>query len=242
MPKNVIITGSSSGIGAGIAKYLGAHSNNIVVNYAGNEAEAEAVVELIKSSGGNAISVKGDVTKPADISNLFDAAENAFGPVDALVNNAGRAVRKPLAELTDDDFATVFDTNVKGAFNAMREGARRIVDGGRIINISMSYQGAPIPGYGIYTASKAAVEQMTMTAAKELGSRHIRVNALRPGPTRTPLFLHGKTPDLIKQFEGMVALGRLGEPEDIARMVAFLISDEGGWITGQCIGVNGGYW
>lgn len=242
MTKSIIITGSSSGIGAGIAKHLGSLSNNIVVNYTVNEAEAAAIVACIKESGGKAIAVKGDVTKPSDIKNLFDAAEKAFGTVAVLVNNAGRAVRKPLAEFSDDDFATVIDTNVKGAFNAIREGARRIADGGRIINISMSYQGAPIPGYGVYAASKAAVEQMTMTAAKELGARQIRVNALRPGPTRTPLFLHGKTPELIKQFEGMAALGRLGEPEDIARMVAFLISDEGGWITGQCIGVNGGYW
>lgn len=242
MAQSVIITGSSSGIGAGIAKHLGSLGNNIVVNYAGNQTEAEAVVDAINGNGGSAIAVQGDVTKPADISNLFDAAEKAFGPINVLVNNAGRAVRKPLAEFSDDDFAAVIDTNVRGAFNAMREGARRLTDGGRMINISMSYQGAPIPGYGVYTASKAAVEQMTMTAAKELGNRQIRVNALRPGPTRTPLFLNGKTPELIKQFEGMAALGRLGEPEDIARMVAFLISDEGGWITGQCIGVNGGYW
>jgi 3-oxoacyl-[acyl-carrier protein] reductase len=242
MAETIIVTGSSSGIGAGIARHLGHLGNNIVVNYAGNAAEGEAVAADIAQNGGHAIAVRADVTKAAEITALFDAAEAAFGTVGVLVNNAGRAVRKPIADFTDEDFAAVIDTNLRGAFNALREAARRISDGGRIINISMSYQGAPIPGYGVYSASKAAVEQMTVTAARELGARQIRVNAIRPGPTRTPLFLHGKTPEVVKQFEGMAALGRLGEPEDIARMVAFLISAEGGWVTGQCIGVNGGYW
>jgi 3-oxoacyl-[acyl-carrier protein] reductase len=242
MNKTAIVTGSSSGIGASIARHLGRRGYRVVVNYAGRAADANAVATEITQTGGQALAVKADVSHAAEMTALFDAAEQAFGPVTVLVNNAGRAARKALIDFTDEEFAAVVDTNVRGAFNALREGGRRVADGGSIVNISMSYQGAPIPGYGVYSASKAAVEQMTITASRELGPRRIRVNAIRPGPTRTPLFLKGKSPEMIKTFEGMAALGRLGEPDDIARVVTFLVGEDGAWVTGQCLGVNGGYW
>ncbi len=243
MPETTaIITGASSGIGAAIAKRLAADGHAVIVNYAGNAAEAEKVVADIVTAGGTAIAVQADVGDSAAVTALFVTAEARFGGVDILVNNAGRAIRKPLAEFDDADFDAVIRTNLYGAFHAMREGARRLRDGGRIVNISMSFQGAPIPGYGVYFGSKAAIEQLTAVAAKELGARRITVNAVRPGPTRTPLFMVGKSPEVVQHFEQQIALGRLGEPEDVARVVSFLTGPEGEWINGQSFGANGGYW
>lgn len=237
-----IVTGASSGIGEAIAKRLAAGGIAVIVNYAGNADEANRVVQDIVGAGGTAIAVRADVADGAQVKALFDTAERAFGKVDILVNNAGRAIRKSLAEFSDAEFDSVIKTNLYGVFHAMREAASRLSDGGHIINISMSFQGPPIPGYGVYFASKAAIEEMTRVAAKELGARGITVNAIRPGPTRTKLFMEGKTPEVVKHFEGLIALGRLGEPEDIADSVAFLVGPHGGWINGQSFAANGGYW
>lgn len=240
--KVAVVTGASSGIGAGVAERLGADGFDVVVNYAGHAEGAEQVVHRIETDGGRAVAVKADVTDPTDVSELFNAAEERFGGIDVLVNNAGLAIRKELAEFSDDEFARVIKINLFGAFNCLREAAKRLNDGGRIVNISMSFQGPPIPGYGVYFASKAAVEEMSRVAAKELGGRGISVNALRPGPTRTKLFMDGKTPEVIGHFEQQIALGRLGEPADIAESVSFLVGPHGGWITGQAFAANGGYW
>ncbi|VTR97784.1 SDR family oxidoreductase [Tuwongella immobilis] len=240
--KVAIVTGASGGIGRGIAERLAKDGIAVVVNYAGNADRAAEVVRTIEANGGRAVASQADVGKSDEVGRLFDDAERQFGPVDILVNNAGRAIRKPLAEFTDDEFRLVFETNLGGAFFAMREAARRLRNGGRIVNISASFQGAPIPGYAVYAASKMAIEQMTAVLAKELGHRGITVNAIRPGPTDTDLFRHGKSEDVVKQFASQAALGRIGEPADIARVVAFLVSEEAGWITGQAFGVNGGYW
>jgi 3-oxoacyl-[acyl-carrier protein] reductase len=243
MTQNVaIVTGGSSGIGAAIAKRLAADGHAVVVNFAGNAAEADQVVAEIAAAGGTAIAVQADVGDSAAVTALFDAAVARFGGVDILINNAGRAIRKPLAEFSDADFDSVIRTNLYGAFHALREAATRLREGGRIVNISMSFQGAPIPGYGVYFASKAAIEQLTAVAAKELGSKRITVNAVRPGPTRTPLFIAGKPPAVVAQFEQQIALGRLGEPEDVAKVVSFLTGPEGDWVNGQSFGANGGYW
>jgi 3-oxoacyl-[acyl-carrier protein] reductase len=237
-----IVTGASSGIGEAIAKKMAGNGHQVVVNFAGNTAEADRVVGEISDSGGTAIAIKADVTDSTAVGALFDQTEAAFGAIDIVVNNAGRAIRKDLASFSDEEFDSVIRTNLYGAFHTMREAAKRLANGGRIINISMSFQGPPIPGYGVYFASKAAIEEMTRVAAKELGVRGITVNALRPGPTRTKLFMQGKTPEVVEHFESMIALGRLGEPQDIADVVAFLASAEGSWVTGQSFAANGGYW
>lgn len=237
-----IVTGASSGIGAALAERLGTDGFAVIVNYAGHQEGADEVVRKVEASGGRATAVGADVTKAEEVRRLFDQAEAAYGGVDVLVNNAGRAIRKPLAEFEDADFDSVIRTNLYGGFYAMREAARRLRDGGRIVNISMSFQGPPIPGYGVYFASKAAIEEMTRVAAKELGGRGITVNALRPGPTRTKLFTDGKSPEVLHHFEQQIALGRLGEPQDIAESVSFLAGPQGGWITGQAFAANGGYW
>lgn len=240
--KTAIVTGASSGIGAGIAKRLAADGYAVIVNYAGNRDSADDVVREIEAAGGRAKAVQADVANAEQVTGMFSQAEGTFGPIGVIVNNAGVAVRKPLAEFDEADFDRVVATNLKGVFLVLREAARRLPDNGRIINVSASFQGAPIAGYGPYAASKMAIEKMTEVAAKEFGPRNITVNAIRPGPTNTRLFMSGKSPELVKVFADQAALGRIGEPEDIGRVVSFLAGEEGGWVTGQAFGVNGGYW
>lgn len=240
--KTAIVTGASSGIGAGIAKQLAADGYAVIVNYAGNRANADEVVAEIAAAGGQALAVQADVSQAGEVGNMFTEAERAFGPVHVIVNNAGVAIRKPLAEFDEADFDKVVATNLKGVFLVLREAARRLSDNGRIINVSASFQGAPIVGYGPYAASKMAIEKLTEVAAKELGPRNITVNSIRPGPTRTKLFMTGKDERLVKIFADQAALGRIGEPEDIGRVVSFLAGEDGSWVTGQSFGVNGGYW
>ena len=171
---------------------------------------------------------------------LFDAAETEFGPVDVLVNNAGILKISPLAEVSDEDYQRQIAVNLTGTFNGMREGAKRVRDGGRIINLSTSIIGAYRPNYGVYVATKAAVEAMTHVLAKELGARGVTVNAVAPGPVATELFLAGRSEEFIQRLTSDIPLGRLGRPDDIARVVSFLASPESGWINGQVIKANGG--
>ncbi|MGJ5910112.1 SDR family oxidoreductase [Enterobacter sp. J706] len=240
--KSAIVTGASRGIGAGIALRLAKDGFAVAVNYAGNEAAAQKIVDTIIAEGGKAFACQADVSKSHDVQRLFEETELRFGGVDVLVNNAGKAIRKQLSDFTEAEFDEVVAINLKGAFLVLAEASRRLRDSGRIINISASFQGAPIAGYGPYSATKLAIEKLTEVAAKELGSKCITVNAIRPGPTRTDLFMNGKNEDLVKQFAAQAALGRIGEPKDIADVVAFLVSEQGGWVTGQAFGVNGGYW
>jgi len=240
--KVAIVTGASRGIGQAIAKRLGSDGLAVVVNYTNGKQQADEVVKSIVSGGGKAIAVQGDVSKADDVKRLFDEAEKTWGGVDVLVSNAGKSVNKLLADYSEADFDSLVSINIKGAFLCIREAAKRLRNGGRIINISASFHGAPKPTYGPYSCTKMAVEQLVMVAAKELGPRNITVNTVRPGPTHTDLFMNGKSAEMVKQIGSMSALGRLGEPEDIAPMVSFLASDESGWVTGQAIGANGGYW
>ena len=239
--KVAIVTGSSRGIGAQIAMTLAGEGAKVVVNYAGNKAAAEKVIAKIRSDGGEAIAVHCDVSKADEVKALFDDAIAQFGKVDLLVNNAGIAMYKRLQDTTDDEFQRSFAINVMGVFYALREAATRMEAGGRIVNISSSVTRLMMPTYGTYAATKAAVQQLTRVFAKEIGSRGITVNTISPGPTNTELFVAGKTEETIKRLASMAALGRIGEPEDIARVVLFLVSEDSGWVTGQDIGVNGGF-
>jgi len=237
-----IVTGASRGIGAAIARRLARDGYAVVVNYAGNAAEAAKVVDAIAAAGGSALAVRADVSDAAAVRALFDAAIAHYGRVDVLVNNAG--VMPPgLPQLADTDDATfdqLFAINVKGTFNTLREAATRLQHGGRIVNFSTSVIGLALPGYAIYAATKGAVEVMTNILAKELRGKNITVNAIAPGPTATDLFLNGKTPETIERMSKMAPLERLGQPDDIAAAVAFLAGADGAWINGQTLRANGG--
>lgn len=238
--KVAIITGASRGIGANIAQRLGRDGFAIVINYAHNVDEANKVLAGLEAKGIPAIAVKGDVSKSADVAALFDAAQDAFGRVDVLVNNAGILKTLPLVEHDDELFDQAFAVNTRGSFNTMREAGKRLPKGGRIINFSSTTLALNLPGYAIYNGTKAAVEAFTHVFAKELRGREITVNAVAPGPIATELFLNGKTEEQIQQFSKMPPLERLGQPEDIASIVSFLAGPDAGWVNGQVIRANGG--
>ena len=238
--RTAIVTGSSRGIGAAIAERLAKDGFNIVVNYAGNASEAEALTAKILSSGGQAIAVRADVADSAAVKAMFDRAEAEFGGVDVLVNNAGIMPLGKFAEVDDATFDRTIATNLKGVFNGMREAARRLRGGGRIISFSSSVVGLYQPGYGVYAATKGGVEAMTHVLANELRGRNISVNAVAPGPTATDLFMRGKSQEIIDRLTKIAPLERLGQPEDIAGVVAFLAGPDGAWINGQVLRANGG--
>ncbi len=238
--KVAIVTGASRGIGAAVAERLARDGFAMIVNYSGDAKPADALVKKIEGSGGHALAVKADVSDPAAVRAMFDQAEATFGGVDVLINNAG--IMK-LAKLTDSDDA-LFDQqiaiNLKGSFNAMREAAKRLRDGGRIVNFSTSVVGTKLETYGVYAATKSAVETMTAILAKELRGRNITVNAVAPGPVATDLFLTGKSQELVDRMAKMNPMERLGTLEDIASTVAFLVGPDGGWINAQVLRANGG--
>ncbi|RQR31195.1 SDR family NAD(P)-dependent oxidoreductase [Burkholderia sp. Bp9143] len=238
--KVALVTGSSRGIGAEIARRLARDGFRVVVNYAGGAGAAREVVDAIVADGGEAIAVQADVADPAAVAALFDAAEQAFGRIDVVVNSAG--VMK-LAAVTDFDDAAFDQTvaiNLKGTFNVSREAAKRVRDGGRIVNLSSSVIGMRLPTYGVYIATKAAVEGLTQVLAQEMRGRGIGVNAVAPGPVATELFLQGKSPELVDRMAKMNPLERLGQPDDIAGVVAFLAGPDGTWVNGQILRANGG--
>jgi 3-oxoacyl-[acyl-carrier protein] reductase len=238
--KVALVTGASRGIGAAIAERLARDGFAVVINYAGKTAEAEALARKIETAGGKALTAQADVGDPRAVAGMWDAAETAFGGVDVLVNNAG-IMR--LATLADGDDALIdshIAVNLKGPINTMREAARRLRSGGRIINLSSSVVGLYQPTYAVYAATKAGVEAMTHVLSKELRGRNITVNAVAPGPTATALFLDGKPQAVIDQLTRLAPLERLGRPEDIANTVAFLAGPDGAWINGQVLRANGG--
>lgn len=238
--KVAIVTGGSRGIGAAIAKRLAADGMAVVVNYARGKDSAEKVVAGIECAGGSAIAVQADMGDQDGAAKLFDAAEAMFGHADVLINNAGVMSLAPIADVDDAEFDRQMAINLLGVFRGLREGARRLSDGGRIVNLSTSIIGFYHPGYGVYAASKAGVEAMTHILAKELGARRITVNAVAPGPVATDFFLSGKSDEVIERIQGSIPLGRLGEPRDIAGTVSFLAGPDSGWINGQIIRANGG--
>jgi 3-oxoacyl-[acyl-carrier protein] reductase len=235
-----IVTGASRGIGASVAERLARDGLTVVVNYSTNAAPAEALVRKIEESGGRAIAAQADVTDVGAVRRMFDSAESVFGGVDVLVNNAGIMTLASVADTDDAAFDRLVGINLKGTFNTLREAAKRLRAGGRIINFSSSAVGLLMPTYGIYSATKAAVETMTRVLARELRGRSITANVVAPGPTATDLFLNGKSQEAIDRFAKASPLERLGQPQDIASVVAFLAGPDGGWVNGQVLRINGG--
>ncbi|MGV2103608.1 SDR family oxidoreductase [Rhizobium sp. 21-4511-3d] len=238
--KVALVTGASRGIGAAIAERLAKDGFTVVINYSGNAALAEELAGKIEAAGGKALTAKADVSDAEAVRRMFDAAEAAFGGVDVLVNNAGIMMLSTLAEASDENFDRQIAVNLKGTFNTLREAAKRLRDGGRIVNFSTSVVGLKLESYAVYAGTKAAVETMTGIMAKEMRGRGITVNAVAPGPTATDLFLNGKSEELVARMAKANPLERLGTPEDIAAAVSFLAGPDGGWINGQVLRANGG--
>ncbi len=235
-----IVTGGSRGIGRAASVALARRGFAVVVNYAGSADDAAVVVSQIETIGGEAIAIKADVASAEQVKALFDGAQQRFGGIDVLVACAGVMTPSPLAKVTDEDFDRHFTVNVRGTFNAFREAANRVRDNGRLIGFSSTTLALNAPGYSIYNATKGAVEGMVRVVAKELGGRGITVNAVAPGPVETELFLRGKPQELVDRMASMAPLNRLGQPDDIAEVVAFLASREAGWVNGQVLRANGG--
>jgi 3-oxoacyl-[acyl-carrier protein] reductase len=238
--RSAIVTGGSKGIGAAIAKRLARDGFAVTVNYGHDRAAADLVIADIESAGGRAIAVQADIGDAIGMKTLFDATEQALGGIDVLVNNAGTMPLSLIADADDDFFNRLVALNLGGVFRGMREAAKRMRDGGRVISFSSSVVGLYQPTYGIYAATKAGVEAMTHILAKELGARKITVNAVAPGPVETELFTKGKSDEQISTIARMNPFGRIGQPDNIASVVAFLAGPDGGWVNGQTIRANGG--
>jgi 3-oxoacyl-[acyl-carrier protein] reductase len=241
--KVAVVTGSSKGIGAGIAKGLAAEGAAVVVNYSSSKEGADRVVSEIKANGGKAIAVQGDVAKAKDVQRIFAETKKAFGRLDVLVNNAGVYEFAPLEQVTEEQFHRMFGTNVLGLILATQEAARHFgADGGSVINIGSAASSLTAPTTAVYTATKGAVDAVTRTLAKELGPRKIRVNSINPGVVETE-GAHAAGvigSDFQKGFEAQTPLGRIAQPADIAPVAVFLASQDSGWVTGETLLASGG--
>jgi 3-oxoacyl-[acyl-carrier protein] reductase len=237
--KVAIVTGGSRGIGRAISETLARDGATVVVNYSKSAAAAQEAVEAIKAKGGKAIAIQADISKLEDVRRLYAEAQQQLGRIDIVVNNAGiLPPAVPVAAETEQTFDAVFGL-LKGTYFSMQEAAKRLADGGRIINISSSTTRGWSPGYSIYAGSKSAIEQFTRSLSRELGPRGITVNAVIPGLTDTDM-IDDYSPAVREAVAKNTTLGRIGQPRDIADVVAFLASDEGRWITGQMVVANGG--
>lgn len=238
--KAAVVTGGSRGIGRAIVRRLAAEGATVVLSFVQQEAAAVAVAEEVRTAGGRAHLVRADMGVLDDVRRLFAEAERLAGGLDILVNNAATGRPSPIAEVTEEEFDRTFAVNAKGVFFALQEAARRMRDGGRIINISTANTVLPAPNNALYQGSKGAVEQFTRVASRELGRRGITVNTVSPAATDTDLLRRSNPPEVLERVPSMVPLGRLGRPEDIANVVAFLAGPDGGWVTGQNIFAGGG--
>ena len=237
--KVAIVTGSSRGIGRGIAERLGRDGASVVVNYSGSEQEATEVVKAIESTGGKSVAIQASLSNVEDIRRLFAETMQHFGQLNILVNNAGTGVVGAIADVTEEDYDKVFNLNVRGVLFALQEAAKHMHDGGRIVNISSTTTIYPEPGMAIYAASKAAIKLFTEVLAREVGDRKITVNTVMPGPTIPGMF-GNMPPEVQQQAAASSPFNRVGTPQDIADVVAFLVSEEARWLTGQDICANGG--
>jgi 3-oxoacyl-[acyl-carrier protein] reductase len=242
--KVAVVTGASKGIGAGIARALGAAGASVVVNYASDKVGADKAVADIKAKGGQAVAVQGDVAKPAEVKRLFEETRKAFGKLDVLVNNAGVFKFAPIEETSETEFQRQFGINVLGPLLATREALPLFgSEGGSVINISSIVSRMGIPGSAIYAGTKGALDTITQVLASELGPRKIRVNSINPGMvesegTHAAGFIGG---EFQKNIETSAPLGRIGQPEDVAKVAVFLASDDSGWLTGERISASGGH-
>ncbi|MFP1762232.1 SDR family oxidoreductase [Lonsdalea quercina] len=239
--KTALVTGASRGIGRDIALQLAADGFKVVVNYAGNAVDAQDVVDNIHRPGGEALAVQADVSRPEDVERLFHASLEAFGPLHVVVHSAGIMSLAPISPDHLRTFDDIIQVNLRGAFLVLGQAARQVQTGGRIIALTTSVIAKSFPGYGPYIASKAGVEGLVKVLANELRGREITVNAVAPGPVATELFFKGKSDDQIEQLAKSTPLERLGRTEDIARVVAFLAGENGGWINAQVVRANGGF-
>ena len=238
--KVALVTGGSRGIGRSIAVRLGRMGAAVAVHYNSGEKEALSVVAELERESQMALALPANLSDISQLRALFAEVETRFGRLDILVNNAGMLLTTPIAEMAEQEYDELMALNVKSVFFACQEAAKRMADGGRIINISSTVTAMLLPAYGAYAASKGAVDQITRVLAKELGAREITVNSLSPGPTDTALFRRGKSEEQILAMAGMAAMGRIGTPGDIADAVSLLVREEAGWISGQNIYANGG--
>ncbi|MEV6294513.1 SDR family oxidoreductase [Streptomyces sp. NPDC051896] len=239
-PRVAVVTGGSRGIGRATVSRLAAEGYAVVIGYAGNRESAEAAVKEVTAAGGSAVAVRADVADEQQVAELFGTAATRFGGVDVVVHAAGRMHLAPIAELDLAELDAMHRTNIRGTFVVAREAARALRRGGSFVAFSTSVVGLAFPTYGAYSASKGAVEALTLVLARELRGRDVTVNTVAPGPTATELFLDGKDEDTIARLAAQPPLERLGTPADIAEVVAFLASPAGHWVNGQVVRANGG--
>ena len=238
--KVILITGASRGIGAFTASLLAQQGHSIIINYANNDQEANAVVQKIQANGGTATAFKANISHSDEVTQLFDYAIQTYGRLDVLMNNAGIMRLNKIEDVDDETIDQLLAINLKGPLYTMREAAKRLAHGGKIINLSSSVVGMKLETYGVYTASKAAIESLTAILAKELRGKNITVNAIAPGPTATALFLEGKSDELIARLILAAPLERLGTVEDIAAVLDFAVNEGSNWVNAQILRVNGG--
>lgn len=239
--KTALVTGASRGIGRAIAYELARRGAAVAVNYLSSQNEVLELLDIVKKGGGTALAFKADIGRVPEVEKLFDEVINRFGGIDILVNNAGIMINTSIDQVTEEEFDRVFDINVKGLFFCCQQAAQKMNRGGRIVNMGTSVTRIMLPLYGTYAASKGAVEQLTRVLAKELGPRNITVNTVSPGPTDTELFRKGKSEEQVATLAGMSAFNRIAEPEDIARTVAMICSDDASWVSGQTVFANGAF-
>lgn len=238
--KVAIVTGGSRGIGRAVAARLADNGFAVAVCYASNQSAANETVAAIHACGGRAVALAADVADERAVAQLFQTATETFGGVDVVVNSAGEMKLGKVAELDLAELDRLYRSNIRGTFVVNQQAARCVRAGGAIVNLSSSVVGLAFPSYGAYAASKGAVEALTLVLAREMRGRDVTVNAVAPGPTATELFFEGKDDATIERLAKQSPLERLGEPTDVAAVIAFLVSDDGHWVNGQVIRVNGG--